>query len=99
MSWKDIILRLVYSLPGRTTAELAVALGGDKHRHTLGRRLPELEDAGRVHRGEQRTCEVSGRQATTWHPGPGLGRPRTRGCSRCCAAASSCSFYRPLGND
>lgn len=54
--------------PGLTSLELSTMC--DLDRYTLARRLPELEDAGRVHRGEIRTCSISYRKAMEWHPGP-----------------------------
>ena len=58
----------VYAHPGRTSLELSTMCALD--RYTLARRLPELEDAGRVHRGPIRQCDISKRKAMEWHPGP-----------------------------
>lgn len=52
--------------PGRTAAEIADALGME--RHAPSRRLPELRHAGLVRNGEARKCEVMGRQSLTWLP-------------------------------
>lgn len=57
------VLAIVKLYPGRTSQELA-RYGID--RYALARRLPELDDAGLVRRGEMRRCSVSGRQALTW---------------------------------
>jgi hypothetical protein len=37
-------------------------------RYMLARRLPECETAGKVYRGQERRCSVSGRLAATWYP-------------------------------
>lgn len=50
--------------PGRTSLELAHAIGID--RYELARRLPECEREGLVKRGDHRRCMVSGKQAVTW---------------------------------
>lgn len=54
----------VKQFPGLTSFELAMKTGID--RYTLARRLPECETAGRVRKGEQRPCKVTGRLAMTW---------------------------------
>ena len=56
----------VRRFPGRTGRELAHASG--LYYECIHKRLPECERAGRVRRGEPRTCMVSRRQATTWWP-------------------------------
>jgi hypothetical protein len=61
------VLQAVEATPGRTSAELAQEQG--INRYVVARRLPEIEAARRIHRGEIRTCAVSGRRATTWWPG------------------------------
>lgn len=53
--------------PGSTSAEIAKALGID--RHIPARRLPELlRIANGVRRGPLAKCTVSGRMAVTWFP-------------------------------
>lgn len=52
--------------PGMTSHELARHCTLD--RYQLARRLPEVEDAGRVIRGEVRKCAVTGHKAATWWP-------------------------------
>jgi len=47
-----------------TSMELARAAGID--RHTVARRLPDLERDGRVERGPMRDCRASGRPCVTW---------------------------------
>ncbi|WP_329810745.1 winged helix-turn-helix domain-containing protein [Stenotrophomonas sp. SMYL8] len=46
--------------------ELSQATGLD--RYMLARRLPELMKEGRVYRGPNKPCAVSGRTACTWWP-------------------------------
>ena len=50
--------------PGRTSGEIAAALGVD--RYTPSRRLPELRDGGFVEAGPERICEVQGTLCLTW---------------------------------
>lgn len=52
--------------PGRTSAELARVMGGD--RYVASRRLPELRSAGWVRNGEPRRCSISGIVCETWYP-------------------------------
>lgn len=53
--------------PGQTAAEVAQALGLE--RHAPSRRLPELERAGLVRRGQvKKQCTVMGTAAMTWWP-------------------------------
>lgn len=47
-------------------AHYVVATGLD--RYMLARRLPELIKAGRVWRGPNKPCAISGRTACTWWP-------------------------------
>ncbi|MFL4510817.1 winged helix-turn-helix domain-containing protein [Stenotrophomonas maltophilia] len=49
---------------GLTSNELAQRTG--LCRYMLARRLPELEEAGLVWRGQKRECKVSRRSACTW---------------------------------
>ena len=63
---QDQAAAAVRQFPGRTSFELANATGLD--RYMLARRLPECEVAGRVRRGQQRHCAVTGRLATVWLP-------------------------------
>lgn len=60
------VLAAVMTQPGLTSRELAQAAGMD--RYVAGRRLPELEAAKRVRKGEARECRVSKRLAVTWWP-------------------------------
>lgn len=60
------VLAAVMAQPGLTSRELAQAAGMD--RYVVARRLPELEAAKRVRKGEARECRVSKRQAVTWWP-------------------------------
>ncbi len=62
----DQSARAVTDNPGMTSNELAQATGLD--RYMLARRLPELIKAGRVWRGPNKPCAVSGRTACTWWP-------------------------------
>ena len=61
------VLDIVKQWPGCTASELADAKGiGDIRQ--INRRLPELEEQGRVRRGEARECAITGRKAATWFP-------------------------------
>lgn len=59
------VLVLVKKYPSHTSMELSRS-GID--RHTIARRLPELESAGLVCRGQRRCCGVTGKMALTWRP-------------------------------
>jgi len=58
------VLDAVRSHPGKTSRELTRYCRLD--RYAIARRLPELEAAGAVARGEMRTCTVGNREAITW---------------------------------
>jgi len=58
------VLRLVRAYPKHTSLELAQH--GSLDRYVIARRLPELERAGLVRRGEIRRCAVGARPALTW---------------------------------
>jgi DNA-binding MarR family transcriptional regulator len=58
------VLRLVRAYPNSTSLELAQH--GSLDRYAIARRLPELEQAGLVKRGEMRRCSVGARPALTW---------------------------------
>lgn len=58
------VLRLVRAYPNRTSLELAQH--GSLDRYVIARRLPELEQAGLVKRGEMRRCSIGARPALTW---------------------------------
>lgn len=59
------VLALVRKYPGRTSLELASLSKLD--RHVIARRLPELETAGYISRGEIRKCTAGNRSAMTWY--------------------------------
>jgi hypothetical protein len=61
-SHQGIVLAAVRAFPGLTSAELALRCRLD--RHEVARRLPELETAGKVRRGEPRL--FNGRRGVTW---------------------------------
>lgn len=61
---RDACLDEVRRGPGQTAAEIALAVGLE--RHAPSRRLPELRVAGLVRNGEARKCVVMGRLALTW---------------------------------
>ena len=63
---RQICLGEVLKNPGKTAAEIAVAVGLE--RHAPSRRLPELRDAGLVVNGPARVCSVTGRMSITWLP-------------------------------
>jgi len=58
------VLRAVQQTPGRTSRELSVFHGLD--RHMVARRLPEL--IGKVEKGEIRFCSIGKIRAVTWIP-------------------------------
>ena len=59
-----LCLLAVRRWPGRTSAELAVLLG--LNRHDPARRLPSLEHRGLVKKGPSRMCTVCKRLCVTW---------------------------------
>lgn len=63
---RALCLEAVRRKPGQTAAEIAVAVGLE--RHAPSRRLPELREAGLVTNGAPRTCAVMGRASITWYP-------------------------------
>lgn len=65
---RQICLAEVKRNPGQTAAEIAASVGIDPY--AASRRLPELEKAGLVHKGESRICRVKNSKCTTWLPGP-----------------------------
>lgn len=60
------VLACVKTMPGATSAELAMFYGLD--RHMAGRRLPDLEERQLVRRGAIRKCKAHGTNAVTWWP-------------------------------
>lgn len=60
------ILEAIKDIPGRTSAELAVATGLD--RHEAARRCADLKRDGKVRQGEPRKCGVNKTQGITWFP-------------------------------
>lgn len=72
---RDLVLNSVRLRPGSTAAEIADYAGMERHQPS--RRLPELEQAGLVRRGEARACKVTStphkvsRQTTWWATGEG----------------------------
>ncbi len=60
------VAEAVRQWPGSTSAELAQYMCAE--RVMPARRLPELELAGSVERGEPRRCTVKGRLSLTWWP-------------------------------
>jgi hypothetical protein len=63
---QDTTVSVVTAQPGMTSHELARHCTLD--RYQLARRLPEVEGAGRVIRGEARKCSITGHKAATWWP-------------------------------
>jgi hypothetical protein len=64
---RRLCLQTVVNKPGATSAEIADALGID--RHDAARRLPDLRKAGKVCNGHPRRCRVSGADdSLTWYP-------------------------------
>jgi len=66
---RNLCLNEVLKNPGKTAAEIAVAVGLE--RHAPSRRLPELRDAGLIKNGRARVCSVTGRMSITWLPAKG----------------------------
>lgn len=64
---RSIVAALVRKYPSRTSDELA-QLTPRLDRWQAARRLPEVERAGLIQRGEARHSEVSGRKGVTWWP-------------------------------
>ena len=69
------VLELVKRHPGSTSLELAASAERDGDasldRYVIARRLPELESAGLVKRGQERSCTVGRRSALPWWPATG----------------------------
>lgn len=63
---QKVYLDLVHKHPGKTSRELAFIRQED--RYIAARRLPELEDAGKVMKGLARKCSVGGKLSVTWWP-------------------------------
>lgn len=61
---KRKVLDALERYPGRTSAELALAMAAD--RYMVAKRLPDLLHDGLVEQGAIRACRVSGRPAVTW---------------------------------
>jgi CRP-like cAMP-binding protein len=59
-------LAAVEANPGLTAAEIAQAVGLE--RHEPSRRLPELRDQGLIINGDLRICRARGRRSLTWYP-------------------------------
>ena len=69
---QETVLNFVTILPGRTAREYAwehdaLELPED-YREVFHRRLPELEKAGKIKKGQARTCSIGKRKAVTWYP-------------------------------
>lgn len=58
------VLEAVRRWPGLTSLELGARM--DINRWAVARRLPEIETAGKIRRGEARV--VNGRRHVTWYP-------------------------------
>ena len=66
-------LRLIEQHPGKTSKELESFSGhGDGE---VRKRLNDLRIVDRAHKGPKRKCEVTGRSAYTWLPGPNPEKP------------------------
>lgn len=63
---QQMVLRAVRERPGHTSLELVEWTGLD--RHTIARRLPEIEKRGLIRRGSVRECRCGHRPALTWYP-------------------------------
>lgn len=71
---RKAVLEALRERNGSTHAELGAFMG--THWLTAARRLPELERAGLVRKGEPRICTIKGSRCTTWWVEPSHGRPR-----------------------
>ncbi len=63
-SQRNRCLMVVTKFPNLTAAEIAGKMGVDKH--TPGRRLPELREAGLIKNGPVKICSVKGTTCWTW---------------------------------
>lgn len=63
---RQMCLSQVKKEPGLTAAEIAVAVGLE--RHEPSRRLPELRKCGLVFNGGKRICTVQGTKSMIWLP-------------------------------
>ena len=61
---QQAVLEALHQCDGATHGELGAFMG--MHWLTPARRLPELERAGLVRKGEARICHVKGSRCTTW---------------------------------
>jgi len=61
---QEAVLQALRQCDGATHAELGESMG--VHWLTPARRLPELERAGQVKKGQPRTCKVKASRCTTW---------------------------------
>lgn len=68
-SQRDVILNLVKTHPGLTSAELSELSPWpvDSRRFVAARRLPELRGDGWLENGRVRECRVTGEMAMTWY--------------------------------
>ena len=62
----DLVLSCVRRIPGRTSKELALIYGID--RHMVARRLADLKHKDKAFQGHIRECGVSGIKSVTWWP-------------------------------
>jgi len=62
----EIILTYVRRHPGLTAGEYGVMTG--LGRVAVGKRLPEIRDAGHITQGDHRKCSQDGTQQMTWWP-------------------------------
>lgn len=59
------VLRALANHPGSTSMELAHFMGIE--RSITGRRLPDLEQQGKVKRGDLRPCSICKTKCVTWY--------------------------------
>jgi len=78
---RQAVLEALRQCDRATHAELGAFMG--THWLTPARRLPELERAGLVRKGEPRICTVKGSRCTTWWVEPSHDGPRSASQGHC----------------
>ena len=63
---RELVLSYVRTFPGKTSSELAILTGLE--RHEAARRLADLKHIGEVYQGDRRACSTNGNFMMTWLP-------------------------------